>query len=217
MTARVSPGPLITRLLLFIALALGVGAATPAAADVLVLRASGPSAASLSPGRRLATGTRLALRAGDQLTLLDGRGTIVLSGPRVHVVGSRRFDRSQIVATWRPRIQTAGVRDLSARDAYRAAALVDQAVAQSAAGDFAASDHLLAEAEAIGVVHRVQCRLIRNTRVYNIIAQDGLAEARALPDSCAALPLPEALTEQAAELDREGAELAAALAVLEAH
>jgi hypothetical protein len=52
-----------------------------AQADVLVVRAIGPSAGAYPPGRSLPDTARLALRAGDQITLLDDRGTRALRGP----------------------------------------------------------------------------------------------------------------------------------------
>jgi len=57
-----------------------VGAAS-AAANVLVVRSSGPSAKSYPPGRSLPDNARIALRAGDTLVLLDARGTRTFRGP----------------------------------------------------------------------------------------------------------------------------------------
>lgn len=57
--------------------------ASPAAAETLVVRASGPSAGSYSPGRKLPDGASVTLKSGDVLTLLDGRGTRTLRGPGV--------------------------------------------------------------------------------------------------------------------------------------
>lgn len=68
-------------------LALAGGAAllsaAPAFAEALVVRASGPSAGTFSPGKKLADGSSVTLKAGDVLTLLDGRGTRTLRGPGV--------------------------------------------------------------------------------------------------------------------------------------
>jgi len=52
-------------------------------ADVLVVRAVGPSAGAYPPGRSLPDAAKLSLRAGDQITLLDNRGTRALKGPGV--------------------------------------------------------------------------------------------------------------------------------------
>jgi hypothetical protein len=72
--------PLIAALLL--------ATATAAAADILVVRSSGPSAKSYPPGRRLPESARLVLRAGDQLIVLDGRGTRVIRGPGAFTAGA---------------------------------------------------------------------------------------------------------------------------------
>jgi hypothetical protein len=66
---------------LALAALLVTGAAAPAAADVLVVRASGPSAATYSPGRSLPDNARIALRNGDTLVVLDARGTRTFRGP----------------------------------------------------------------------------------------------------------------------------------------
>ena len=57
--------------------------AAPAAAlaETIVVRASGPSAGDFKPGRKLADNVTITLKAGDVLTLLDGRGTRTLRGP----------------------------------------------------------------------------------------------------------------------------------------
>lgn len=57
-------------------------------ADILVVRSSGPSAKSYPPGRRLPESARLVLRAGDQLIVLDGRGTRVIRGPGAFTAGA---------------------------------------------------------------------------------------------------------------------------------
>lgn len=51
----------------------------PAAAGVVV-SASGPSASGYPVGRKIGESERIVLRAGDTLTVLDGRGTRVLRG-----------------------------------------------------------------------------------------------------------------------------------------
>ncbi|MBH1998918.1 MAG: hypothetical protein I8H96_07225 [Sphingomonadaceae bacterium] len=59
----------------------GLGLATPAVADTMVVRASGPSAKSYPPGSKLSDGGSLLLKAGDMVTLLDAKGTRTLQGP----------------------------------------------------------------------------------------------------------------------------------------
>ncbi|CAN5176747.1 hypothetical protein BH11PSE5_BH11PSE5_18840 [soil metagenome] len=62
-------------------LALGAATAMPAAAETIVVRASGPSAKGYPPGKKLADSGTMSLKAGDVVTLLDGRGTRTLRGP----------------------------------------------------------------------------------------------------------------------------------------
>jgi hypothetical protein len=58
-----------------------VGLATAAAADVLVVRATGPSAGSYPAGRSLPDNSKINLRANDTLTILVGSNTRTLRGP----------------------------------------------------------------------------------------------------------------------------------------
>jgi hypothetical protein len=55
--------------------------AIPAAAAVLVVRSTGPSAGAYPPGRSLPDNARLTLRAGDQLIVLGAGGTRTFRGP----------------------------------------------------------------------------------------------------------------------------------------
>ncbi|RVT43608.1 hypothetical protein [Sphingobium algorifonticola] len=64
-----------------LALVMGTLAAAPLAAETIVVRASGPSAKGFPPGRKLADSGSIALKGGDVVTLLDGRGTRTLRGP----------------------------------------------------------------------------------------------------------------------------------------
>ncbi len=61
--------------------ALLVSAAAPVAADVLVVRATGPSAKSYPAGRSLPDNARIALRPGDTLVVLGSGGTRTFRGP----------------------------------------------------------------------------------------------------------------------------------------
>jgi len=63
-----------------IALAIA-GTATIAAADPLVVKSSGPSARAYPPGKAIPGSARIALKAGDTVVILDGRGTRTLRGP----------------------------------------------------------------------------------------------------------------------------------------
>lgn len=69
------------RMAAFTAMGLCAVSSGAALADVMVVRASGPSAKSYPPGAKLAAGGSLALKAGDVITLLDGKGTRTLRGP----------------------------------------------------------------------------------------------------------------------------------------
>jgi hypothetical protein len=62
--------------------------ATAAAANILVVRSSGPSAKSYPPGRSLPANARIALRQGDTVVLLDGRGTRTIRGPGNFAAGA---------------------------------------------------------------------------------------------------------------------------------
>lgn len=64
-----------------IALAGAVSASGAAWSQTIVIGASGPSARSYPAGKSLAAGSRIVLRAGDTLTVLDNRGTRTLRGP----------------------------------------------------------------------------------------------------------------------------------------
>ena len=58
-----------------------IATAASAAANVLVVRASGPSAKSYPPGRSLPDNARITLRANDTLVILAGGGTRTFRGP----------------------------------------------------------------------------------------------------------------------------------------
>lgn len=64
-----------------LSLGMALGLARPALADVLVVRSNGPSAGRWTPGRSVPDATRIVLQKGDQLVLLDARGTRTLAGP----------------------------------------------------------------------------------------------------------------------------------------
>jgi hypothetical protein len=66
-----------------------LASAGAAAADILVVRSTGPSAKSFPPGKRLAETARITLKPADQLTVLDGRGTRTLRGPGTFTAGAQ--------------------------------------------------------------------------------------------------------------------------------
>ena len=61
--------------------ALLVTGAASAAANVLVVRSSGPSAKNYAPGRSLPDNARITLQAGDTVVVLDRSGTRTFRGP----------------------------------------------------------------------------------------------------------------------------------------
>lgn len=63
------------------AAAISAAAGGIAVAGPIVVRASGPSARAYAPGTQLADTARITLKAGDQLVLVDARGTRTLAGP----------------------------------------------------------------------------------------------------------------------------------------
>ena len=56
-------------------------AAGTAQAQSVIVRSTGPSAATYPQGKKLAANARVTLKAGDKLTVLDKAGTRVLAGP----------------------------------------------------------------------------------------------------------------------------------------
>lgn len=63
-------------------------AATAASADILVVRSTGPSAKMYPPGKSMPESTKLALKQGDMLVVLDGRGTRTIRGPGNFAAGA---------------------------------------------------------------------------------------------------------------------------------
>lgn len=66
-----------------VCVAAAVMVAGAAWADTLVVRATGPSASSYPPGKRLADNAKIMLKPRDVITLLDDRGTRTLTGPGI--------------------------------------------------------------------------------------------------------------------------------------
>jgi hypothetical protein len=82
------------------AAAIGLAASAYAAqAATIVVRSNGPSAAAFPPGKSLADGAAIMLKAGDVITVLDATGTRVLRGPgRVPVSGAGQANVNGIAA-----------------------------------------------------------------------------------------------------------------------
>ncbi len=64
---------------LLAALALSLGGT--AVAETIVVKSAGPSAKAWPPGKSIPDNSKVALKAGDSVTILDGRGTRILKGP----------------------------------------------------------------------------------------------------------------------------------------
>lgn len=69
------------KLLSHCAVGIALLGASAVAAETIVVRSSGPSAKAYPPGKNLPDNGKVNLKAGDQVTILDGRGTRVLKGP----------------------------------------------------------------------------------------------------------------------------------------
>ncbi|WP_313805768.1 hypothetical protein [Sphingobium sp.] len=68
---------------------IALAAADAALAGTMVVRSTGPSAASYPVGKTLAADAKLTLKPGDLITVLDASGTHVLKGPgQIAVAGS---------------------------------------------------------------------------------------------------------------------------------
>ena len=93
------PSRAVARPLVAAALLVVAGAAS---ADILVVRSTGPSAKSFPPGKRLPESARISLKASDQLTVLDGRGTRIIRGPGIFSAGAPAVGR---VASAAPAVQ----------------------------------------------------------------------------------------------------------------
>jgi hypothetical protein len=61
--------------------ALGLSISGAALAETIVVKSAGPSARAWPPGKSIPDNSKLSLKEGDSITILDGRGTRVLKGP----------------------------------------------------------------------------------------------------------------------------------------
>ena len=70
--------------------AAGIGFVAGAAhAQSVIVRSSGPSATTYPQGKKLAANTKVTLKAGDKLTVLDKAGTRILAGPGAFTLDNR--------------------------------------------------------------------------------------------------------------------------------
>jgi hypothetical protein len=88
------------RPVLIAAAAIGLAASACAVhAATIVVRSNGPSAGAFPPGKSLADGAAIMLKAGDVVTVLDATGTRVLRGPgRIPVSGAGQANVNGIAA-----------------------------------------------------------------------------------------------------------------------
>lgn len=83
------------------AAALALVSAGAAAAETIVVKSTGPSAKSYPPGKSIPDNSKVALKTGDSLTILDGRGTRVLKGPGLFATTASTASNSSIGALLR--------------------------------------------------------------------------------------------------------------------
>ncbi len=69
--------------ILAVAAAFALSVSGTAMAGTIVIKSTGPSARAYPPGKSIADASNVALKQGDSVTILDGRGTRVLKGPGV--------------------------------------------------------------------------------------------------------------------------------------
>ncbi len=78
-----------------------LASATAAHSETIVVKSTGPSAKSYPPGKSIADNSKVALKAGDSVTILDGRGTRVLKGPGLFSTTATTVTNSAIGALLR--------------------------------------------------------------------------------------------------------------------
>ena len=72
-----------------------------AMAETIVVKSAGPSAKAYPPGKSIPDNSKVALKTGDSVTILDGRGTRVLKGPGVFATTASTQTNSTIGALLR--------------------------------------------------------------------------------------------------------------------
>lgn len=105
------------------AAALALFGASAAIAETIVVKATGPSARTYPPGKSIPDNSKLALKAGDAVTILDGRGTRVLKGPGVFATTASTSTNNSIGALLRNtgtrQVRTGAVRGTNPASAAR--------------------------------------------------------------------------------------------------
>lgn len=108
--------------LLLAAVSAALLASTSAAGAVLVVRSSGPSAATYPPGKALPDTHTLKLKASDIIVLLDSRGTRTLQGPGSFSVSANAPATGAIrsASTSARRVRLGAVRGAGTRSVWQA-------------------------------------------------------------------------------------------------
>lgn len=83
------------------AAAFALASAGGALAETIVVKSSGPSTRLYPPGKSIPDNSKVPLKAGDSVTILDGRGTRVLKGPGVFATTASTATPSTIGALLR--------------------------------------------------------------------------------------------------------------------
>lgn len=84
-----------------LAATLALASATGAIAETIVVKSTGPSAKAYPPGKSIPDNSKVSLKAGDSITILDGRGTRVLKGPGLFATTASTATSSTIGALLR--------------------------------------------------------------------------------------------------------------------
>lgn len=84
-----------------VVIAFALSTAGAALAETIVIKSGGPSARSYPPGKSIPDNSKLALKAGDSVTILDGRGTRIFKGPGLFATTSSTATDSSFSALLR--------------------------------------------------------------------------------------------------------------------
>ena len=112
----------MARMLLLAASTAAIISSAPATAAVLVVRSSGPSAGTYSPGKALPDDHVLKLKPSDTVILLDSRGTRTVQGPGNFSVSASAAPASAVRAagTSARRVRLGAVRGTATRSVWQA-------------------------------------------------------------------------------------------------
>jgi hypothetical protein len=93
-----------------------MGMSTAGHAELLVIKSGGPSASAYPPGKKLTLDTKMALKTGDIVTVIDSKGTRTLRGPGTFSASGAaatpttgRASLAALVATRNGRVARGGV------------------------------------------------------------------------------------------------------------